>query len=297
MSPAGDDGGGIIDAPEDSSEVGLVPFDVLCAVRGTRPEQILTLAQAGLLSPPAGELVRPDYLGIEEDPPPGEPAGWQAHVDRELGRYRDGERRVMTTFAPGRERQREQQLMRMGSAAWGAGLAFMMQGRSGEADRWLDRAATLYRLSLVDAEPGSWGRSIGALKARLLSGDRPGARREARWTLELGALDVPSLTAVYAGALSLLVLDHNPGTQISALKAAEEFPPATAASLAAITADDRVSYERELRTVLRTFEERSRYLEDVPVADTVLALQAIARPRGLHLELSSPALPAPTARA
>lgn len=170
-----------------------------------------------------------------------------------------------------------------------------MQSRSDEADLWLDHAATLYRLSLIDAEPGSWSRSIGALKARLLSCDRPGARREARWTLELGAVDSASITATYAAALSLLVLGDDAEAQVSALNTAEEFPPATAASLRAIAAGNRGSYDRELRTVLRTFEERERYLDDVPVADTVLALQALAKPADLEVELRSPVLPTRTA--
>ena len=106
---------------------------------------------------------------------PGEPPVWQAHIDRELNRFHDGQRRVVAMFAPGSERRREQQLMRMGSAAWGAGLALLMQARDSEAAWWLDRAADLYRHSLAYAEPGSWGRSIGALKARMLAGDRPGA--------------------------------------------------------------------------------------------------------------------------
>jgi hypothetical protein len=43
--------------------------------------------------------------------------------------------------------------------------------------------------------------------------------------------------------------------------------------------------------VLRTFEERLRFLEDIPVADTVLALQVLAEQRGLMYPLSSTHLP------
>jgi len=43
--------------------------------------------------------------------------------------------------------------------------------------------------------------------------------------------------------------------------------------------------------VLESFENREEYLEDIPVADTVLALQALAARRGLAAELSSPLLP------
>lgn len=46
--------------------------------------------------------------------------------------------------------------------------------------------------------------------------------------------------------------------------------------------------------VLQSFETRDAYLEDVPVADTVLVLQALARRRGLaaELRLRSTLLPA-----
>jgi hypothetical protein len=43
--------------------------------------------------------------------------------------------------------------------------------------------------------------------------------------------------------------------------------------------------------VLETFETRKAYLEDVPVADTVLVLQALAGRRDLGAELESPLLP------
>ena len=43
--------------------------------------------------------------------------------------------------------------------------------------------------------------------------------------------------------------------------------------------------------MLETFEMRDRFLEDVPVADTVMTLQTLARPRGLEIGLRSPRLP------
>jgi hypothetical protein len=43
--------------------------------------------------------------------------------------------------------------------------------------------------------------------------------------------------------------------------------------------------------VLESFEKRDEYLEDIPVADTVLVLQALAARRGIAVELSSPLLP------
>jgi hypothetical protein len=44
--------------------------------------------------------------------------------------------------------------------------------------------------------------------------------------------------------------------------------------------------------VLESFEARDAFLEDVPVADTILVLDALARERGVVLEpLSSALLP------
>jgi hypothetical protein len=44
--------------------------------------------------------------------------------------------------------------------------------------------------------------------------------------------------------------------------------------------------------VLASFEGRDEYLEDLPVADTVLVLQALAARRRMAAELSSELLPA-----
>src|SRR5207248_4373158 len=106
---------------------------------------------------------------------------WAAHFERERGRYEDGDARLPGLGEPdGRQRQ----LTRMGNAAAGAGLALLMAGRRDEAAEWFARAAERYRESFPDAPPGSWGRPIGAIKARLLAGDWAAAQRDARWTLD-----------------------------------------------------------------------------------------------------------------
>jgi hypothetical protein len=43
--------------------------------------------------------------------------------------------------------------------------------------------------------------------------------------------------------------------------------------------------------VLASFESRDEYLEGIPVADTVIVLQALAEQRGIAAELLSPLLP------
>jgi hypothetical protein len=216
---------------------------------------------------------------------------WAAHVDRELGRYRDGESRLPSTEDAD---ARQKQLTRLGNAAAGAGLALLMQGRRDEAAEWLLRAAGRYRESWPDAPPGSWGRPIGAIKARLLAGDDAGAAADAEWALEEGAGAAGSPIGRYAGALALLVLGRDEEARVLAddLRTRDDFPAAVGDALADLAAEDPVGYDEAIEAVLESFETREEYLEDIPVADTVLVLQALARRRGLAAELSSELLPA-----
>jgi hypothetical protein len=75
------------------------------------------------------------------------------------------------------------------------------------------------------------------------------------------------------------------------LRTHEGFPTDVADALAFIAADDPVGYEEAIDDVLESFETRDAYLEDTPVADTVLALQALAAQRGFSAELESELLP------
>src|SRR6266508_4102943 len=111
---------------------------------------------------------------------------WTEHLRREEERYRDGEARLPDA-ADSDARQR--QLTRLGNAAYGAGLALLAAGHIEEAGEWLARAAERYRESYTLAPPGSWGRTIGTMKSRLLAGEWPAAAEAARWTLEEGAAD------------------------------------------------------------------------------------------------------------
>ena len=219
-------------------------------------------------------------------------ADWQAHVDREEARYRDGESRLPEA-ADANSRQR--QLTRLGNASAGAGLALLMAGRREEAAACLTRAAERYRESFADAPPGSWGRPIGAVKSRVLGGDWAGAEADARWALEAGAAEAESPIGRYAAPLAYLVLgdDGKARGHADAIRTRDDFPAAVGDALAFIAADDVVGYAEAVERVLESFETRDEYLEEIPVADTVLVLQALAVRRGLAgAELSSPLLPA-----
>jgi hypothetical protein len=216
---------------------------------------------------------------------------WQALGERARERYADGEQRL-----PDAEDAdvRQRQLTRMGNAAYAAGLAELMAGREDGAATWLDRAAQRYRESFAEAPPGSWGRPIGALKARVLVDDWDRAAEEARWALDAGAGDADSPIGRYAAGLALLVLgrDHEARVHADAIRTREDFPHDVGDALAMIAAGtDRIGYTAAIESVLESFETREEYLEDMPVADTVVVLQALAAQRGLALELDSPLLP------
>jgi hypothetical protein len=215
---------------------------------------------------------------------------WGGHEEREITRYRDGEARLPEAADSD---ARQKQLTRMGNAAGGAGLALLMQGRRDEAAEWLGVAAERYLESWADAPPGSWGRPIGAMKALLLAGDRPGAEETARSTLELGAAEAESPIGRYAGCLALLVLgsDEEARPLAGSLRERDDFPHDVADALATLAADDPLGYTYAVESVLESFETREEYLEDIPVADTVMVLQELAARRDLAAELSSPLLP------
>ena len=213
---------------------------------------------------------------------------WDEHLAREVGRYEDGEARL-----PDEPDARQKQLTRMSNAAGGAGLALLMSGKPDEASEWFHRAAERYRESIAGAPPGSWGRPIGAMKALVLAGDWEGAAEAAKWGLELGAAEAESPIGQYTAALALLVLgrDHDAVIHADSIRTHAEFPHDVGDALAFIAAQDVIGYTYAVEDVLESFESRDEYLEDVPVADTVLVLQALAARRGFAAELSSPLLP------
>jgi hypothetical protein len=216
---------------------------------------------------------------------------WEAHLRREESRYADGESRLPGLDDPD---ERQRQLTRLGNAAGGAGLALLMLGRAADAATWFDRAARRYRESFADAPAGSWGRPIGAIKARLLAGAWNEAGAEAGWALDVGAAESASPIGRYAACLALLVLGRDREARVLAngLRTHDDFPAAIGDALATIAAEDVAGYDEAVRAVLESFETRDAYLEDIPVADTVIVLQALAGRRGLGAELASPLLPA-----
>ena len=213
-------------------------------------------------------------------------ADWDELRTRAQERFEDGRARL-----PDDPDARQKQLTRMGNAAGAAGLCALMAGDDG--GEWFARAADAYRESWEHAPPESWGRPIGAIKARIIAGDWDGAAGDARWALGAGAAESDSPIGRYAAALAFAVLGEWDGVRIHAdyTRTHESFPNEVADALAFIAAEDVVGYVEAVEDVLESFETRDEYLEEVPVADTVLVLQALAGRRSMAAELESALLP------
>jgi hypothetical protein len=207
---------------------------------------------------------------------------WAERAEAAIERYERGEARGLD----------QRQLTQLANAAWAAGLALLMDGRPGEAAEWLRRSAQRYRESWEGAPPDSWGRPIAAMKALLLVGDD--ASEAARSALEAGAAQAQSPIGRYAGTLALLVLGDDIGARVlgSTLRDLDDFPQSVADALVELAGADRIDYSISVDKILESFEQRTDFLEDIQVADTVLVLQRLAAARGLAAELdASPVLP------
>jgi hypothetical protein len=195
---------------------------------------------------------------------------------------------------PAKGERDDLRLAGIAGASWAAGLASRMLGDEVAAAEWLGRAADEYTTSWEAAPPASWGRPIAVLRCRLMAGDPTGARAAAESALEAGAHEAPGPIGGYCAALALLAARRDAeAAPVADRIVAEGLEPASVgAALAALARGDEDGLATARRAVLRSFEERDAFLEDVPVADTVLVLDALAEARGLRVEpLPSELLP------
>jgi hypothetical protein len=206
----------------------------------------------------------------------------EAHGERLAAPTGDGERDDL-------------RLAGIAGASWAAGLASLMLGDREAGESLLRRAADEYATSWHAAPPGSWGRPIAMVRCRLMASDDAGAQRDAEAALVAGVLDAHGPIGGYCAALALLVLGRDDeAVPVASRIAAEGLDPvAVADALGALGQADGEAFAEARLEVLRSFEERSAFLEDVAVADTVLVLDALARARGIETaQLDSPLLPA-----
>jgi hypothetical protein len=89
----------------------------------------------------------------------------------------------------------------------------------------------------------------------------------------------------------VLARDEEARVLADGLRTGEDFPAPVGDALAFIAAEDPLGYVEAIEAVLESFETREDYLEDLPAADTVVVLQALAARRDMAAELSSPLLP------
>jgi hypothetical protein len=195
---------------------------------------------------------------------------WRERYERAAERYAAGETREPD----------ERQLVQLANSAWAAGLSLLMAGDRDGAREWLRRSADRYRESW-DAGDGTdaWGRPIGAMKALLIAGED--ANDAARWALDAGAAEAESPIGRYAGALAQLVLGRDEQAAEVAATLGEGFPGDVADALRALATQEEDAYRAAVDSIRRSFETREEFLEDVPVPDTALALDALAARRGL----------------
>ena len=195
---------------------------------------------------------------------------WRERYERAAERYAAGETREPD----------ERQLVQLANSAWAAGLSLVMAGDREGATEWLRRSAARYRESW-DAGDGTdaWGRPIGAMKALLIAGEDAGDA--ARWALAAGTVEAESPIGRYAGVLALLVLGRDGEAGEVAATLGEGFPADVADALRALPAHDASGYRAAVDSIRRSFESRDAFLEDAPVPDTALALDALAAQRAI----------------
>jgi hypothetical protein len=196
---------------------------------------------------------------------------WRERYDRAAARYESGETRELDA----------RQLVQLANSAWAAGLSLLMAGDHDGAQEWLVRSADRYRESWdASAATDAWGRPIAALKALLIAGEDP--VEVAQWALDAEATRAESPIGRYAGTLALLVLDRDEEAAALAAGLGEAFPGDVAAALAALAKREAEAFGAAVAAIRRDFESREDFLEDVPVSDTALALEALATRRTLR---------------
>ena len=205
---------------------------------------------------------------------------WRERYEQAAARYAAGEKRELD----------ERQLVQLANSAWAAGLSALKAGDRWEAWRWLRQAAARYRESWdAGGATDAWGRPIGAMKALLIAGEAGRSHGlpdnspllAAQWALDVGAAEAESPIGRYAGVLALLVLGRHDEAAELVQTLGEDFPGDVADALAALAHRDAEAYAEATNRIRRSYEQRESHLEDLPVPDTALALDALAARRGL----------------
>lgn len=180
-------------------------------------------------------------------------------------------------------------LMLEGVRADAAGYRALFAGNAGEARGHLMTAVELYRSSWRAAPPRSYGRLVAALTSALTAGAPEEVARQVRREIPEG--DSP--TSCYALALAALALgdDAAVGPLAAGMRAGDAPFRRAADALEAIATGDAEAYRRAVTAVVDDFAGRTAHLTGVAIADTAVALERLAAPRGMAAHPRSPVMP------
>jgi hypothetical protein len=166
----------------------------------------------------------------------------------------------------------------------------LLRGDAARSRELFRVAAQRYRASWEAAPPRSYGRLIGMLKASILSGD---GGHDAVYVREaLGdACDSPVSCYVLAVAGLVQGDDELALSAVAGMREGGEAFARTADAIEALARGDRAAYEAAVTAIVADFAARETHLTGVPIADTAVMLERLARPRGLEARPSSALMP------
>ena len=154
------------------------------------------------------------------------------------------------------------------------GQRLLLEGRGDRARPYLAAASEAYLASYPLAQPRSWGRLIGAVKAGVLAGEGAPQARRARGELA-GVADTPA--SCYLGALCAVILGDREAALVLApgMRAGGDAFARAADGIEAIARGDAPALDAAIQAIEADFAAREAHLTGVPIADTALMLQTI----------------------
>lgn len=154
------------------------------------------------------------------------------------------------------------------------GQRLLLEGRGDRARPYLAAASEAYLASYPLAQPRSWGRLIGAVKAGVLAGEGAPQARRARDELA-GVADTPA--SCYLGALCAVILGDRKAALALApgMRAGGDAFARAADGIEAIARGDAPALDAAIQAIEADFAAREAHLTGVPIADTALMLQMI----------------------
>lgn len=158
------------------------------------------------------------------------------------------------------------------------GQRLLLAGDPDAARPYMRAAAATYLASFPLAQPRSWGRLIGAVKAAALAGDPHDTARAAADHLG-DVADSPA--SCYLGALCAVVLgdDARVGALTPGMREGGDAFARAADGLDAIARGDDQALGASCTAIEADFASRDQHLTGVPIADTALMLIELSQMR------------------